>query len=345
MPRARIAAIDKERLLNAYERGDDYFALADSLGIKRRSAYAIVRRAEGLGGIVELPRGGRRHVKVDEDMRRELEIIVNENPAFTLAQINTALRQQLPQKPQISRTVLADTLEGTLLVMKKLEDCPAERNTLMTKHLRKEYAEWILQNGVRRELIFIDETGVNLYTKRTRGRAPVGQRAVRTINGRRGPNFTMLLAVSNQRGLLHHSYFQGGMTGPRFVREIVAISAVAGNDRPLSFIMDNASSHNLVFRTPDLHLPPNQEMRRLPPYSPMLSLVENAISAFKASLKRTLEESRPLLLDMTHDERMACLSQFAEMAIAAITREKSVEWFIHTQGHLPACLAMTDIHM
>ena len=48
-------------------------------------------------------------------MRRELEMIVNENPAFTLAQINTALRQRLPQKPHISRTVLADTLEAALL--------------------------------------------------------------------------------------------------------------------------------------------------------------------------------------------------------------------------------------
>ena len=46
MMHARIAAIDKERLLNAHE-GDNYFALADSLGIKRRTAYAIVRRAEG----------------------------------------------------------------------------------------------------------------------------------------------------------------------------------------------------------------------------------------------------------------------------------------------------------
>ena len=316
------------------------------MGIKRRTAYAIVRRAEGRGGVVELPRGGRRHIKVDDDMRRELEMIVNENPAFTLAQINTALRQRLSQKPHISRTVLADTLQAALLVIEKLEDCPAERNSEATKLQRKEYAEWILQHGVRRELIFIGEAGVNLYTERTRGRAPVGQRAVRTVNGRRGPNFTMLLAVSNQRGLIHHSYFQGGMTdGPRFVNEIVAISAAAGDDRPISLIMDNASSHNLVFRTPDLNLPPGQELRRLPPYSPMLSLVENAISAFKAALRRTLEESRPLLLEMTHDQRMASLSQSAEMAITAVTPEKSAEWFYHTQAHLPACLEMADIHM
>ena len=69
----RIAAIDKERLLNADKGGDYYFASADSLAIKRRSAYAIVRRVEGRGGVVELPRG-RRHMKVDDDMRRQLEV-------------------------------------------------------------------------------------------------------------------------------------------------------------------------------------------------------------------------------------------------------------------------------
>ena len=130
------------------------------------------------------------------------------------------------------------------------------------------------------------------------------------------------------------------MTGPRFVDEIIAISNAVGDDHPVSLIMDNASSHNLVFRTPNLNLPPSQEIRRLPPYSPMLTLVENAISAFKADLKRTLEESRPLLLDMSHDERMALLSQFSEMAIAAITPEKCTQWFNPTQGYLPQCLGM-----
>ena len=59
--------------------------------------------------------------------------------------------------------------------------------------------------------------------------------------------------------------------------------------------------------------------------------------------RRTLEESRPLLLEMTHDQRMASLSESAEMAIAAVTPEKSAEWFYHTQAYLPACLEMADI--
>ena len=76
MMHTRIAAIDKEMLLIAHEGGDDYFALADNLGIKRRTDHGndgIVRSVEEKGGVVELPRGGCRPLKVDDD-RHQLEV-------------------------------------------------------------------------------------------------------------------------------------------------------------------------------------------------------------------------------------------------------------------------------
>lgn len=40
------------------------------------------------------------------------------------------------------------------------------------KDLREEYAEWFLNFGLQQEVIFIDEAGINLRTRRTRVRAP-----------------------------------------------------------------------------------------------------------------------------------------------------------------------------
>ena len=51
-----------------------------------------------------------------------------------------------------------------------MEDAPQERNSQATKELRRDYAQWLLREGVAHELIFIDEAGVNLHTKRTRGK-------------------------------------------------------------------------------------------------------------------------------------------------------------------------------
>ena len=79
--------------------------------------------------------------------------------------------------------------------MKKLCDAPAKINSQRTKNVRCDFGQWLLQNGVQREeLLFIDEAGINLYVVRTRGRARVGERAVRVVNGRRGPNLTLCFA-------------------------------------------------------------------------------------------------------------------------------------------------------
>ena len=88
--------------------------------------------------------------------------IVEEHSAMTLEQINCELRARLPQKPRICRSTLSPRLHSQLIVL-KLEEDPAQRNREDTKQLRKDFAEWLMNDGVRRqELIFIDETGFNL---------------------------------------------------------------------------------------------------------------------------------------------------------------------------------------
>lgn len=69
--------------------------------------------------------------------------------------------------------------------------------------------------GIHRELIFIDESGYNLWTARTRGRSLRGEPAIRVVSGRRGQNFTVSFAVSQERGLIAQDLFSGGMTNER----------------------------------------------------------------------------------------------------------------------------------
>ena len=70
-------------------------------------------------------------------------------------------------------------LHGQLIGLKKMETVAANRNSEEVKLARREYAEWLVQaHGHNEEIIFIDESGFNLWLARTRGRARVGQRAV-----------------------------------------------------------------------------------------------------------------------------------------------------------------------
>ena len=340
----RISDTDKKRLYQAWLQGEDYVQLADQLNIKRGIDWSIVNRAKNQQGQVSLPRGGRRHVKLDEEIGDALSAIVEEHPTFTLNQIRTELHERLPNKPILSITSIARCLSGRLIVLKKMKDSPAERNSLNTKERRYQYAQWLLHEGVGQELIFIDESGINLWVRRTRGRAPRGHRAVRVVGGQRGRNFTVVFAVSNRRGLIHHDVFEGGMTCEKFNTFLENTSALL--NEPCTYIFDNASCHGraqLPAADGGPRIPENHFRRYLPPYSPFLNIVEMAFSAFKASLKRQLEEVHSQLLQQQQQQRLAILVQLAEQSVAVITPEKSVPWFNHTQRYLPQCLGYEDI--
>ena len=77
----------------------------------------------------------------------------------------------------------------------------------------------------------------------------------------------------------------------------------------------------------------------------MLNIVENAISTYKAALKRNLEEARPALLQLGHQERMAHLAGMTEVAIAAIEPPMAPNWFRRMQRYIPACIRSEDILM
>ena len=109
MPYSRISRDDKERLITAYENGNDYQELARAMNIRRTTAYSIIRRYI-VSGEVERPRGGFRGRKMSEEMVDTACSIVDENNALTLLQINQELRIRLPNAPYVTITTLCSAL-------------------------------------------------------------------------------------------------------------------------------------------------------------------------------------------------------------------------------------------
>ena len=144
---------------------------------------------------------------------------------------------------------------------------------------RRLYATWFLDTRQFAPLIiYIDEAGFNVWTQRTRCRALVGQRAVRTVNGQRRENITIILAVSPQHGVEKHQFNADGTTVSRFCDFFRELEERVRLEAPCIFVMDNAVCHRSVRTISDVHT-----MRYLPPYSPFLTPVENAFSAWKSS--------------------------------------------------------------
>ena len=112
--------------------------------------------------------------------------------------------------------------------------------------------EWMKDIGSQLHLLYIDETGFNIWTSRTRGRSRVGQPAVRQVEGQRGRNITVSLAVSPRYGLVHSKITQGGMTQEIFNEFLSEISALMGEEE-FTLLMDNARAHNDCQHFKDIH--------------------------------------------------------------------------------------------
>ena len=106
------------------------------------------------------------------------------------------------------------------------------------------------------------------------------ERAYRQVCGQRGRNVTVAQAISPINGLVFHSAFHGGMTGQGFNDLLTQARLNLDPNEHVIFIYDGAPAHN------NPAIPgPNSELKKLPPYSPFLNVVEQAISVLKAAIK------------------------------------------------------------
>ena len=117
MPRARISVDDKRRIIDAHNNGEDYEEAARVLGIKRGTAWSIINRHQRTG-VIARPRGGRRNVKVDDEITEQCIRIVEDHPEYTLTQIKRELELALPTKPRISISTISKMLHGQFIKSK-----------------------------------------------------------------------------------------------------------------------------------------------------------------------------------------------------------------------------------
>ena len=154
---------------------------------------------------------------------------------------------------------------------------------------------------------------------------------------------TVALAISPSSGLVFHSAILGGMNGRRFDDFLAQTRLNLDPDEHLIFIYDGAPAH----RNPAIP-GPNSELRKLPPYSPFLNIVEQAVSALKATIKADI---RPEIQVQMNDRaearrqglalgnhRTQFLLQALQRNIGTITVAKCGQWFRFMQKYLPRCI-------
>ncbi|GFR89158.1 hypothetical protein ElyMa_006117500 [Elysia marginata] len=81
---SKICTADKTRIFQAYTCGEDYIQPARQIGIKRTTAYLIVRRELDHDSVVALPRDGLRSVKMSEEILETVIAIVSDHTDYML---------------------------------------------------------------------------------------------------------------------------------------------------------------------------------------------------------------------------------------------------------------------
>jgi len=174
---------------------------------------------------------------------------------------------------------------------------------------------WQLIQGVlAKDLIFIDESGVNLALTRLFARATKGQRAYGKRPQKRGKNVSLIGAISLS-GVVTQINLIGtvdGLTFEAFIAQKLVPQLWVG----ACVVMDNCSIH----KGKQIESLINQAGARLiylPPYSPEFSPIENCWSKIKSLLRSLAARSYP------------DLAQAIEDAFKKVSLQDIHNWFTH----------------
>lgn len=347
----RISNENYALVVAAIERGTPIGDIAVMLDVKLKTVYTIRRRYEMTGRAERLPRGGKTHVKMTEDIVQHLVSRLDENPLLTLQQLRDHLVQTVGVEFQgLALSTISRSLDRRLITLKMLtkgSDVREARNCPENIELRRQFAHWATTLPEDANLIFLDECGFNLWTSRHQGRAPRGAPVRRQVHTQRGATVTVTLAISPTAGLLHSSFLAETMTAARFQEFLNQLCQTVAEELEEAahcvIVLDGARVHSQATVPPAFSH--RIQMMTLPPYSPFLNPTEQAISCFKASIKRQLADPEvqdelsapPEAMNLTQ-WRVAVLQRCAVEAIGSITAAKCSRWHQHTMRYLPRCL-------
>ena len=139
-------------------------------------------------------------------------------------------------------------------------------------------------------LVFIDETGAQTNMARRYGRAPRGERLISKVPWGHWKTITFVGALRSDR-MTAPAVFDGPMDGDCFlayVEQVLAPALLPGD----IVVMDNLPSHKVAGIREAIEVT-GAMLQYLPPYSPDLNPIEQAIAKLKSHLRkdapRTLE--------------------------------------------------------
>lgn len=238
----------RQRVVDCAREGGYRRALAQALKVPLVVARTWVRRyADGPDDTARKRGGSEKLLTADhaEFMCTELD----KNNKLTLAELAPMLEGTFRISCSIS--TVSRALEGACYTLKKTHVQPQYMNTEINKVKRRDFLRKLLEymsHGCR--IYYVDETNLNLWTARTQGRSPKGQRCVQEKVASGGKNMHVTACIS-EGGLVYYENQFGSNRAPDVNEFLSNMLRVVHDEQrqPLNrviVVLDNAPCHTDV---------------------------------------------------------------------------------------------------
>lgn len=285
--------------------------LAKRFGVALSVVSRLLKQYYETGQLAPKQRPGRPKT-LKAELVQVVQELVTAQPDITLGELCQALNAR--EGVLVSKSTMCRVIKQLNLTKKKKSLHPTEKESERVQLLRRDYWKEVRDVPVQ-DLIFIDESGVNLGLIRLLAWALRGQRAYGK-QPKRSKNVSIVAALS-LKGVVASAVILGAFNGLSF--EAFIATRLVPNLRPgACVVMDNCS----------IHKDKDGEIRRLieeagarlvylPPYSPDFSPIENFWSKVKTILKTIGARS------------YEALSEAIDTAFAQASQKDIKNWFSH----------------
>lgn len=97
----------------------------------------------------------------------------------------------------VSVTTIGNNIEGRVMTFKQVHNEPVTMNSTQNKARRADHVCTLNElNQQGNQIVWLDKTTFNLFCRRKRGRAKVGNRTVQKLLASKGPDGYLICAIS-----------------------------------------------------------------------------------------------------------------------------------------------------
>jgi len=290
-----------------------------------RSIYRTYKK----DGRFEKKKTGHRRSLLSDQQKEQICDWVDEDCTLTLEQLKRKCLDEFNISLSISTVERA--LKAFHYTIKRVHRIPNRRNDPSVIQQRFDYAINYNRMMTERKKIFLDETGIQIFSRASYGRAPKGLRATKRVAQLRTRNHS-IASVMNQESLYFFEIQNKAYNSEDYSEflnkflEHLAIDGITG----AYLVMDNVRFHKTELIT-NLIQSHGHRAVFLPPYSPFLNPIENLFNQWKNFIKRGQLQNENKLYELVNNSS------------EQITSIRCMNYYKHMESYLYKCLNREEI--